>query len=80
MQQHHHGAAAWSSSTPALFLAAWAKVYEASINPCSKTSQDMIHLAENVLANLPPDAFDSSSLLAMNQLSPVAVDQMVESN
>ena len=70
----------WSSSPPALFLAAWAKAYEASINPCPKASQDMQNLAENLLAHLPPDVFDSSSLLAMDSGSPMAVDQQAEPN
>ena len=64
----------WSSTPPALFLAAWAKAYEASINPCPIASQEMRDVAENLLAHLPPDVFDSSSLLKLDAGSPLAMD------
>ena len=40
----------------------------------------MQDLAETLLAHLPPDVFDSSSLLAMDSGSPMAVDQRAEPN
>ena len=59
-------------------MAAWARAYEATINPCSETSWEQLHFAECLLANLPTDAFDPASLLEMNSPVPKAVDPMDE--
>ena len=70
----------WSASTSALLLAAWAVVYEASMNPTSSTAMDLNKLANNLLSKLPEDKFDPSSLLTMNQRSTLDVAYKVESN